>query len=95
MEYTKHPLRSLSVEQLKELRSQIASELNYRDHMRLMENKSSIQVGDTVIVKKYYISNTNGKTFRVTSMRRTKASIQNINNTRESYSLPISMMQIA
>jgi hypothetical protein len=92
MEYTKHPLRSLSVEQLKELRSQIASELNYRDHMRLMENKSSIQVGDTVIVNH---AKTNGKTFRVTSMRRTKASIQNINNTRESYSLPISMMQIA
>jgi len=92
MEYTKLPLRSLSVEQLKELRKQIAGELNYREHSRLMENKSTIGVGSTVIVNH---PKTSGKEFRVTSMRRTRASIQNINNTRESYNLPIAMMQIA
>jgi len=62
MEYTKLPLRSLSVEQLKELRKQIAGELNYREHSRLMENKSTIGVGSTVIVNH---PKTNGRSFEL------------------------------
>ncbi len=63
--------------------------MNYRSHQALIENKNSIRVGDHITVDN---AKTIGKIFRVTSMRRTKASIENIKNSRESYTLPISMM---
>ena len=82
-------LSTLSVDELKSLRSRINSELNYRSHQTLIENKNSIRVGDFVTVDHV---KTTGKIFRVTSMRRTKASIENVSTSRESYNLPISMM---
>jgi hypothetical protein len=82
-------LSTLSVDELKSLRSRINSELNYRSHQQLIENKNTISVDDLVTVDHV---KTTGKIFRVTSMRRTKASIVNTENTRESYNLPISMM---
>ena len=54
-----------------------------------MENKHNIKVGDYVTVDH---EKTRGTIFRVTSMRRTKATIQNVSNTIESYNLPITMM---
>tara|TARA_Y100000385_G_C12591507_1_gene424896 strand:- start:184 stop:507 length:324 start_codon:yes stop_codon:yes gene_type:complete len=82
-------LSELSLEELKTLRSRINSEMNYRSHQTLIENKNTISVGDHITVDN---AKTHGKIFRVTSMRRTKASIENIKNSRESYTLPISMM---
>ena len=82
-------LSKLSTDELKTLRSQIKSELNYRSHQQLIENKNTISVGNHVTVDHV---KTNGKIYQVTSMRRTKATIQNIENSRESYTLPISMM---
>ena len=55
-----------------------------------MENKNSIRVGDFITVDN---AKTYGKIFRVTSMRRTKASIENVSTSREYYRLPISMME--
>jgi len=78
-----------STEDLKDLRKAITSTLNYRSHQTLMENKHSIKVGDYVTVDH---AKTQGKIFRVTSMRRTRASIQNVSNTIESFQLPITMM---
>mgnify|MGYP003644218135 CR=1 FL=1 len=82
-------LTNLSIDELKTIRKVINSELNYRSHQTLIENKNSIGVGDHITVDN---PKTQGKIFRVTSMRRTKASIQNIENHRESYTLPITMM---
>ena len=82
-------LSALSLDELKTLRKRISSELNYRSHQTLIENKNSIRVGDFVTVDHV---KTQGKIFRVTSMRRTKASIENVSTSRESYNLPISMM---
>ena len=82
-------LSNLSLEELKSFRSRINSELNYRSHQTLIENKNSIRVGDFITVDN---AKTHGKIFRVTSMRRTKASIENVSTSRESYTLPISMM---
>ena len=82
-------LSELSTEELKSLRKRIISELNYRSHQALIENKNSIRVGDFVTVDN---PKTHNKIFRVTSMRRTKSSIENVSNLRESYTLPISMM---
>ena len=82
-------LSNLSLDELKTLRKRIASELNYRSHQQLIENKNSIRVGDHITVDN---AKTIGKIFRVTSMRRTKATIENIKTSRESYTLPISMM---
>ena len=82
-------LSKLSTDELKTLRSQISSELNYRSHQQLIENKNTILVGNHVTVEH---PKTKGKIYQVTSMRRTKATIQNIENSRESYNLPISMM---
>ena len=82
-------LSNLSLDELKTLRKRIASELNYRSHQQLIENKNSIRVGDFITVDN---PKTIGKIFRVTSMRRTKASIENVSTSRESYTLPISMM---
>ena len=85
-------LSSLSIDELKELRSQIANELNYRTELVMLQNKRSIQVGNQVTVNH---PKTSGKVFRVTSMRRTKASVECVSNPREKYSLPISMMVLA
>ena len=82
-------LSALSLDELKTLRKRISSELNYRSHQQLIENKNSIRVGDFVTVDH---AKTSGKIYRVTSMRRTKASIENVSTSRESYNLPISMM---
>ncbi len=82
-------LSALSVEELKSFRKRISSELNYRSHQQLIENKNSIQIGDFVTVDHV---KTQGKIFRVTSMRRTKATIENVSTSRESYTLSISMM---
>ena len=82
-------MSEFSTEDLKELSKSIISTLNYRSHQILMENKHNIKSGDYVTVEH---EKTNGKIFRVTSMRRTKASIHNVDNTIESYNLPISMM---
>ena len=82
-------LSNFSLDELKTLRSRINSEMNYRSHQTLIENKNSIRVGDHITVDN---AKTHGKIFRVTSMRRTKASIENIKNSRESYTLPITMM---
>ena len=82
-------LSALSLDELRTLKKRIFSEINYRNHQTLVENKNSIQVGDFVTVDN---PKTVSKIFRVTSMRRTKATIQNVSNTRESYNLPISMM---
>ena len=83
-------LTNLSIDELKSMRKVINSELNFRSHQQLVENKNSIQVGDHITVENSKLAS--GKIFRVTSMRRTKASIQSIKNTRECYTLPISMM---
>lgn len=85
-------LSSLSIDELKSLRSQIANELNYRAELVMLQNKRLIQEGDRITVDH---PKTAGKTFRVTSMRRTKASIESITNPREKYTLPISMMVLA
>ena len=82
-------LSNLSIDELKSMRKVINGELNYRSHQTLIENKNSIQVGDHITVDN---PKTIGKIFRVTSMRRTKASIENIKNPRDKYTLPISMM---
>jgi hypothetical protein len=82
-------LSNLSIDELKTFRKSINSELNYRSHQTLIENKNSINVGDHITVDN---AKTQGKIFRVTSMRRTKASIENIKNSRDKYTLPISMM---
>ena len=82
-------LSTFSLDELKSLRKRISSELNYRSHQQLIENKNSIRVGDFITVDN---PKTIGKIFRVTSMRRTKASIENVSTSRESYTLPISMM---
>ena len=82
-------LSTLSIDELKSLRNRITSELNYRNHQTLVENKQSIKVGDYVTVDH---PKTQGKIFRVTSMRRTRASIQNVSKTTESFHLPITMM---
>jgi len=83
-------MSEFSIEDLKSLRKSIDSSLKYRSHQTLMDNKHSIKVGSYVIVDH---KKTQGKIFRVTSMRRTKSSIQNVKNTVESYNLPISMME--
>lgn len=85
-------LSSLSIDELKNLRSRIISELNFRTHQQMMENKRTIQIGTEVIVDH---PKTAGKRFIVTSMRRTKASIEAVSNPREKYNLPISMMELA
>ena len=82
-------MSEFSTEDLKELKKSINSTLNYRQHQTLMENKHNIKNGDFVTVEH---AKTQGKIFRVTSMRRTRASIQNVSNIIESYQLPISMM---
>ena len=82
-------LTNLSIDELKSMRKVINSELNFRSQQQLVENKQTIQVGDHITVDN---AKTVNKIFRVTAMRRTKASIENIKNSRESYTLPISMM---
>ena len=82
-------LSNLSIDELKTFRKSINSELNYRSHQQLMENKNSIRGGDHITVDNPKTAN---KIFRVTAMRITKASIENITSSRESYTLPISMM---
>ena len=82
-------LSNLSIDELKSMRKVIDGELNYRSHQQLVENKNSIQVGDRITVEN---PKTLNKIFRVTAMRRTKASIENITSSREKYTLPISMM---
>ena len=51
-----------------------------------------ILLGQSHLVKEGDLVKTTGKIFRVTSMRRTKATIENVSTSRESYNLPISMM---
>ena len=82
-------MSEFSTEDLKELRKSITSTLNYRNHQTLMENKHSIKNGDYITVDH---PKTSGKIFRVTSMRRTRASIQNIIDSLDTYHLPITMM---
>ena len=43
-------LSTLSIDELKSLRNRITSELNYRNHQTLVENKKSIQINDYVTV---------------------------------------------
>jgi len=83
-------LTNLSIDELKSMRKVINGELNYRSHQQLIENKNSIRVGDHITVENSRVAA--GKIFRVTSMRRTKASIENITSSRDKYTLPISMM---
>ena len=85
-------LSSLSDSELNDLRSQIANELNFRKSLKLERNKQTISVGDLIKVNH---PKTSGKVFQVISMRRTKASIENAINSREKYTLPISMMELA
>tara|TARA_R100000005_G_C4976801_1_gene187923 strand:- start:1188 stop:1502 length:315 start_codon:yes stop_codon:yes gene_type:complete len=82
-------MSEFSTSDLKELTKAIRSTLNYRNHQTLMENKHSIKVGDYVTVDH---PKTQGKTFQVTSMRRTRATIKCTKNPLESFTLPITMM---
>ena len=43
-------LTNLSIDELKSMRKVINSELNFRSHQQLVENKNSIQVGDHITV---------------------------------------------
>ena len=85
----KFNLSTLSIDELKSLRNRIISEINYRNHQTLVENKKSIQINDYVTVDH---PKTQGKIFQVTSMRRTRATIKNLKNPLESFQLPITMM---
>jgi hypothetical protein len=85
-------LSSLSDIELNDLRSQIANEINLRKFQKLERNKQTISIGSLIKVNH---PKTSGKIFRVISMRRTKASIENTTNPREKYTLPITMMELA
>ena len=87
--YILNNMSEFSTSDLKDLKKSINSSLNYRSHQTLMDNKHSIKNGDYVTVEH---EKTNGKIFKVTSMRRTRASIQNVSNITETYHLPITMM---
>jgi len=87
--YILNNMSEFSTEDLQSLNNSIVNNLQFRNKQQLNELKHSIKVGDYVTVDH---KKTAGKIFKVTSMRRTKSSIQNVSNTLESYHLPIHMM---